>query len=97
MSHTPGPWTVETDDGNTPVNSAMAEGCLLIDSENAHVAFVFNDKPEDARLIAAAPDLLAALRRAYSVMCVEGENDLEEWQEVLAEVEAAIEKTGVKL
>lgn len=40
----------------------------------------------------AARDLLAALKRAHAVMCVEGENDLEEWQEVLATVEAAIAK-----
>jgi len=41
--------------------------------------------------------MLAALQRARTVMCVEGENDLEEWRSVLADVEAAILKAGGEL
>ena len=50
MSHAPGPWTVLDD--------------LVKDSDSKNVACVLSDDhAPDARLIAAAPDLLAALER----------------------------------
>lgn len=42
------------------------------------------------RLADAAPCLLAALKQARMVMSTEGENDVEEWNDVLATIEAAI-------
>jgi hypothetical protein len=56
--HTPGPWTI--------ANGHDAR-VYLIDDARGHAVgeLVYADarKPADARLIAAAPDLLAALRK----------------------------------
>jgi hypothetical protein len=56
MSHTPGPWTVEWSDeeGNDGVTIEAPDGPVA-----------FRVLEVDARLIAAAPDLLAALIRMY--------------------------------
>lgn len=54
-NHTPGPWAIglETDDTTAQV----------INDKGQHVAYVEIDPlPQHARLIAAAPELLAALR-----------------------------------
>ena len=50
--HTPGPWTTETD------------SCMVRNAQKVAVAFTSNLQNADAnaRLIAAAPDLLAALK-----------------------------------
>lgn len=51
--HTPGPWTVKkTETGSLWVQKGIAYSITLIGHENAE---------NDARLIAAAPDLLAVL------------------------------------
>jgi hypothetical protein len=52
-SHTPGPWTVHKTT-NLPVAYYIGP------ASRRHLALVFNEA--DARLIAAAPDLLAALK-----------------------------------
>jgi hypothetical protein len=54
MNHTPGPWHVEH--GETTET-------LIVDSQSVFVAEAAEDMEADARLIAAAPDLLAALER----------------------------------
>lgn len=55
--HTPGPWRVNDHDHD--------EQCLYIESESDAIATVFTDNSksahQNARLIAAAPDLLEAL------------------------------------
>jgi hypothetical protein len=57
--HTPGPWKYMPDDGGGPV------GCVI--GKTGWVCDYLNDpKPADARLIAAAPDLLKALILAAS-------------------------------
>ncbi len=53
MQHTPGPWTVSIDTHQHP--------CLVISSDDLRVAKISWANAADARLIAAAPDLLAAL------------------------------------
>lgn len=66
MNHTPGPWTIKQQSGTTyhaslqrlyRVDHVYAHGCNTIRevvAENCELA--------DARLIAAAPDMLEALR-----------------------------------
>ncbi len=53
LKHTPGPWKVDEDDD-------------VVSATGLWVAFAYGDSEEEAkhnaRLIAAAPDLLAALR-----------------------------------
>ena len=54
--HTPGPWRYEYEPGYC--------GELIAPDGMTIAVFVDEPRPYDARLIAAAPDLLAALRRA---------------------------------
>ncbi len=56
MSHTPGPWTV---------NTGWSQGTGDCYTINEAPGFAFDDKgeiPANARLIAAAPELLAVLK-----------------------------------
>lgn len=54
MTHIPGPWTAsETNEDVWAIESGDEE----------RIAEVYSAFPDDARLIAAAPDLLAALKR----------------------------------
>ena len=76
MMHTPGPWKWSVDDpqvlilhagkdyiGNT--NILHAERCRACADRDARCGW---PKEEDARLIAAAPDLMAALEKAPKPM-----------------------------
>ena len=57
--HTPGPWTLGKDDGVT----------CLVSSEDERIARVFcGNSLDNARLIAAAPDLLDALQWLVDLM-----------------------------
>jgi hypothetical protein len=55
--HTAGPWTVSKPSGNY-IDAPASKGSIA--------ALTFSATPADARLIAAAPDLLAALQE---VLC----------------------------
>jgi len=59
MTHTPGPWQIDP---------AYDHRVILLNDRNGNAVgeLVYADtrNPADARLIAAAPDLLAALRQA---------------------------------
>jgi hypothetical protein len=59
MSHTPGPWIVVTGSGGWRVN---ATGHREV-AATSHSAFSGSEDRNNARLIAAAPDLLEALER----------------------------------
>ena len=54
MSHTPGPWSLERDCNNVPEFVFGGDTCVCDFGIEA-------PKPEDARLIAAAPELLETL------------------------------------
>lgn len=56
---TPGPWTLAKDCSQSAIDLGLT---IIVESvsEESHVAFVFDDKPGDAAMIAAAPELLAA-------------------------------------
>jgi hypothetical protein len=60
VSHTPGPWTLEdiTDEWDTRPRYRVDVG--------EEASFTLNG--DDARLIAAAPDLLAALENAHGIL-----------------------------
>jgi len=85
MTHTPGPWTLAT---------AHDARVILVNDRNGNAVgeLVYSDtrNPADARLIAAAPDLLAALRtmmREYE--CLRYEQP-ERWPEAAKAARAAI-------
>lgn len=61
MSHTPGPWRLERDYNGVPEFVLGGDTCVCDFGIEA-------PKPEDARLIAAAPELYEALEAAYMVL-----------------------------
>ena len=69
MSHTPGPWVVE-DDRKFKNKKLRASGMLMVVAEKGGMPGLIVNQPPvftkadeaNARLIAAAPDLLEALR-----------------------------------
>src|SRR5688572_26003126 len=66
-THTPGPWRVVTDQGNHLVTSRSSNICRLYrDHEADHEANA------NARLIAAAPELLAALKGLMKAIAPDG-------------------------
>jgi hypothetical protein len=62
QQHTPGPWKANAIAKGRIIGDASAQGAekIQINNSNATVATVY--RPSDARLIAAAPDLLKALK-----------------------------------
>ncbi len=65
--HTPGPWHL---DPHTQ-SDVWARG----HSYPSHIADVASGNPADARLIAAAPDMLAALRELAGFMGITGDRE----------------------
>lgn len=67
IKHTPGPWTLQT-------RSSYKYG-VFVKAEDQIIAgvggmeFTPNTNLANARLIAAAPDLLAALEEAHTLLC----------------------------
>jgi hypothetical protein len=69
LSHTPGPWLATPTTGN-PHNPNSLRMDIVTTTGEWNPAFVAGDiLPEDARLIASAPDLLAALEVVLSSTC----------------------------
>lgn len=67
--HTPGPWTIFGDcivtcnhDGSVPLNARIVAPLVELRRPDGAPSFRFQTTDADARLIAAAPDLLAACR-----------------------------------
>lgn len=85
--HTPGPWTAKIID---TVNDAPAYWHIT-DSCRGIVGDVQSVNPFDARLIAAAPDLLAALRIAEDALDMYSGGQSSD----LAAIRAAIDKAMV--
>jgi hypothetical protein len=95
--HTPGPWEI------FPVSSA-SECCDVVHGENPNIRIAISCPQEydpgmelaNARLIAAAPDLLAAATNAKRVLNnLNGEVSYEVWQDLYEPIyllEAAIAK-----
>ena len=82
MSHTPGPWlAIPTTCGN-PRKPYTVRMDVVTTSGEWNPAFVAGDMlPADAHLIAAAPDLLAALERLAHPMA--DDEDLDYAREVI--------------
>jgi len=82
VSHTPGPWIESPTTGNPRKPYGLRMDIVTIAGE-WNPAFVAGDiLPEDARLIASAPDLLSALERLAHPMA--DDDDLDFAREVIA-------------
>ena len=98
VKHTPGPWFYAESEVGTPFVDSESVGDL------SAVALPIDEQKANARLIAAAPDLLAALRTAEASLADIGDADREpdvEWcerraAEALPLVRAAIAKARGK-
>lgn len=80
--HTPGPWTVTFDEyGDEIWFGGAGKGIHVIDTGNDTADIFLGGTSEaafaNARLVAAAPDLLAALKRLVEVGCCAGEGVIE--------------------
>ena len=67
-AHTPGPWMLDVRQRfSCGIRVSDADGCLIYESRSWHDAAqkARADNEAEARLIAAAPDLLEALRDLY--------------------------------
>lgn len=98
--HTPGPWSVDEDDAFQgwpfiPISSETQRICEVQPGENDVVDEVSRT---NARLIAAAPDLLEALRNAAGFLdnpISRRRNDGDAfYAETVASIRAAIDKAG---
>ena len=67
MTHTPGPWKAANLDTCPSISGATASITLLVDLFGNYRSD--DNLVSDARLIAAAPDLLAALQDYFSDRC----------------------------
>lgn len=68
MTHTPGPWRIETGGGSDPTSHVYADdpnGCAA-DGDLVTIADLIENEA-NARLIAAAPDLLAACKKMRQI------------------------------
>jgi hypothetical protein len=91
-SYTPGPWTVATHDdreGRRVVEHAGVAVALICASASSPASGGhYFEKDANARLIAAAPDLLDALKACVQVM-VEHNAQHVEWDEAVAAIAKA--------
>lgn len=79
--HTPGPWY------SSRQSPDAIQGLVISEASGVNVAVTYN--PKDARLIAAAPELLAALERARDHLIMSG-TKCTDAPEALAQARAAI-------
>ena len=96
-AHTPGPWTVEKDIGSTSSRVTFRIGGNIqaaISSEqgiattNAPALMSVEEAEANARLIAAAPELLAALQTLVNSLCPY-DTDPECWANAMAAIAKA--------
>ena len=72
--HTPGPWSIEHDTDITGVENSPEIGCVgKVDVAHVYLRAVPGKTQANARLIAAAPELLEALLRAKRHLSVYSE------------------------
>lgn len=93
-AHTPGPWMVRRFRTAGPVHVMSECGRYVMDGSSQHSSRIRNEA--DAKLIAAAPELLEALHRLqwlhHDDVFVYGDDDEQRVNEALANARAAIAK-----
>ena len=97
MAHTPGPWRVGGTSGNTGEAEEIAAGLRIIAwtadtyNEDEDEGEVTDEDRANARLIASAPEMLAALRFALPVLAAAASCGTIDAEGVNLELEAARE------
>lgn len=104
MNHTPGPWELDTAkdrdgryhivNGQLPRGINPEFGYPICDSSNRHHCITPQEDTANARLIAAAPQVLNALKEL--VRCVRGGDDTAgvSMDDALMDADAALELAG---
>jgi len=87
MSHTPGPWQVETVGDTVFVTQGDRPRSLVSLLQMNGPCVFYNNADNDARLIAAAPDLLKALKVFAEVAARPSVADIVFAREVIAKAE----------
>lgn len=89
--HTPGPWVTRKSELSRPESRRVD---IVTTAGDFSPSFVAGDAlPEDARLIASAPDLLDALNAAYNALAWPDDDMTdEEEEELLESIRAALRK-----
>lgn len=68
MKHTPGPWAAEVAENGGFEVTAMAHGGLVVAARNGYDSWEHSEECKaNARLMATAPELLAALERVIAI------------------------------
>ena len=96
-THTPGPWAFKMTGWQTnpaAVYSPRRPGAVACIP--ARTSVPLDEQSANARLIAAAPELLAALESAQAWIARAGYTDRDKWQSVQEQARAAIAKAKGK-
>lgn len=88
--HTPGPWHLKVGADGNKYGAIMGPDNVLVATTGYRVCVESSEDENNARLIAAAPDLLKAAKRALRVLKAQGEAVLP--GNALGALDAAIEK-----
>jgi hypothetical protein len=91
MAHTPGPWHV-VPEAQSPWIVGDAEGDSIADCEPPGPWMSEEEADANARLIAAAPDLLAALEACVDAMTDGGKCEIKKWLDAFDLARLAIAK-----
>ena len=92
--HTPGPWLTRKPESSRPESARLD---IVTEAGDFSPSFVAGDAlPQDARLIASAPDLLDALNAAYNALAWPDDEMTDEEEEELLETirEALLKAKG---
>lgn len=95
MSHTPGPWEINRQDGSNPPREVFADDSLVADTGCGPLLHGTAEAYANTLLIAAAPDLLAACK-LLDVTIQEwretGNINYKHWNNASEKLQAAIQK-----
>ena len=95
--HTPGPWRIDYNQGDIWIGPHINGGPEVLTVVNmptrAYAGPALQARIADARLIAAAPDLVEALRRVNHTLTIHGKVDAD--TDLHAFLRAALSKAGV--
>ncbi len=91
--HTPGPWQYGFE-GGTVAFILEADGTTVAKLSTTENSTAHRSLPANARLIAAAPDLLNLVKGSRQLVQdkLDSGYDIEYWQQILSEIDAAIAK-----